>query len=253
MGFYTIKPHVVTSVLMVFSTTLSLLCMALFLVGASDWTDNTTTLENIAWSFFGYQIKSKGVYIGSINLYLGLLGASIQTIGDLKILDLSYPKNTYESYSSCDNISCTYCYNAGKIAFALVLVSLSLSFILLILSVLRYFKNSFLAKVIAIGCGTIASIMAIGAFANWHVNCFLYWRDNFQSTISANDPTIGIVVTKYEYVGFGFVISGAVFTAVNCILHFLAPHDSIPTPAVPQKAPSGTQKVNTTVENLPSP
>jgi len=248
MAFYTVKSHIVASVLMIFATTFSLFCIALFLVGVISWTENEFTLNSIAWSFFGYQVKANGIYVASINLYLGLLGTSVEVIGDLNIIFGDTILNQYESYSKCKNISCTYCHTAGKIAFGLVLVSLVFSVVILLVSCLRFIKNSFAAKIVAISSAFIAMVTAIGAFANWHVNCFLYWRDNFQSALVLNNPALGIVVTKYEYVGFSVVAAAFVLTFVNLLLHLLAPSDSIPTSKVPVKAPNGPQKVKTTVE-----
>lgn len=248
MAFYTVKSHLVASGFMIFSTTISLFCIGLFLVGVISWTDNEAIINTIGWSFFGYQIKVDGIFIATINLYLGLQGVSVEVVGNLKEILGDTILNSYKSYSSCDNISCTYCYIAGKVAFGLVLISLIFSFVLFLMSVLRFFKNSLAAKVVAIGSAIISFATSLGAFTNWNVNCYLYWRDNFQSSLVLSNAAAGITVTKYEYIGFSVVTAGFVLTFINMVLHILAPIDSIPTSAVPTKAPIAP-KVNSSFEN----
>jgi hypothetical protein len=122
----------------------------------------------------------------------------------------------------------TQCNSAGEVAFALTLTAAILSFVVAWTTVSRFFANTPFSKFLAVSGAFFATAVSVTAFSNWHVQCYLAFRDNF---FSQNFPSNWI--TNYEYYGFNVVVVAWVFSMVTFVLHIATPTGSSAGPSTP--------------------
>lgn len=207
----------------------SLVSSGLFLVGVSAWSTSYVNIINTAWSFFGLTIvdSTQKIFLGLRGLVLvtaqGGAGQYIPWLG----LGLAYP--------TLDGPYINQCLTAGETAFSLTLVAAIFSVALIYITIYRFFAgcNTASAKFFAIAASFISFAVSVTAFANWHVQCYLAFYDNFFGHYAGEFP---ISVTSYEYYGFNVVVVGWIYALVSLILHILAPTGDLSVPATTSAA-----------------
>ena len=120
----------------------------------------------------------------------------------------------------------------GEVAFALTLVSAVLSFVVVVITIQRFFKNTAFPKFLACFSAFFAFLASVTAFCNWHVNAALVFRDNAPGTLGPF-PLPTNWITYYEYCGFNVVVVGWVFSLLTFTLHIATPTDSSAGPSTP--------------------
>ena len=181
------------------------------------------TLINAAWSFFGVSANIGGVVLLTEKYFLGLQGIYI----------ISGPTNEasgiFQAWVGANGNGQfeTQCNSAGEVAFALVLTAVILSAVVAITTVNRFFANTPFSKFLAVSGAFFATAASVTAFSNWHVQCFLAFRDNY--FVGASSASI----TNYEYYGFNVAVVGWVFSLVTFVLHIAAPTGSSAGPSTP--------------------
>ena len=202
-------------------------------------------LLNAGWSFFGYTYGGDGL-TGSGKIYLGLQGLAVYPDSPLtaSVFGLgeagTYSYVPWVVFANGDNgigysngNFATSCQIAGETAFALTLTAIMLTTALVVLSLNRLaFSNTAVNKGWAVFAAFFSVAVSVTAFSNWHVNCYLDFRNNFQNWMRT--PSVGLInsgltvntaitSTTYEYYGFNVVVVAFVFSIVSMVLHIAAP------------------------------
>ena len=105
---------------------------------------------------------------------------------------------------------------AGETAFALTLVAAILSLVAAVSALQRFFQNTAFPKIIGASSAFISMVVSVAAFANWHVNGYLAFRDNAFGQVDSQ------FITSYEYYGFNVVVIGCIFSLVTFVFHISA-------------------------------
>jgi len=179
---------------------------------------------NTAWSFFGIYATVGDTVLLTGKVFLGLQGTYV--IGDSAKSGASTGYYPYVAEIGNGQYS-TQCNSAGEVAFALTLTAVILSFVVAWTTVSRFFANTPFSKFLAVSGSFFATAVSVTAFSNWHVQCFLAFRDN------AFDKAPSNFITNYEYYGFNVVVVGWVFSMVTFVLHIATLTGSSAGPSSP--------------------
>jgi len=197
----------------------SLVSSGLFLTGVSAWSTYYVNIINVGWSYFGLTIGGTSAQ----KVFLGLQGIVfvIAEEGPGTFIPWLEVGTTYPTLAGTYT---TQCQAAGETVFALTLVASIFSVILFVNTIYRLFPggNTISAKVFAVASAIISFVVSITAFSNWHVQCYLAFKDNFNGQYLYG-PVVPVSVTSYEYYGFNVVLVGWIYTLISTLLHLLVP------------------------------
>ena len=197
----------------------SLVSSGLFLTGVSAWSTVYVNIINVGWSFFGLQIAGTNAQ----KVFLGLQGVVFVTAGEGPGTFIPWSEVSTK-YPILAGTYITQCQTAGETVFALVLVACIFSVALLVITIYRLFAggNTLSAKFFAVTSAIISCAVSVTAFSNWHVQCYLAFKDNFNGEFLYG-PSNPVTVTQYEYYGFNVVLVGWIYTLISTLLHILVP------------------------------
>jgi len=130
---------------------------------------NEDTLSALGWGY----IHQTGDSSGSTNAkwFIGLAGYSFDA---MLSQDDDYD-SSYSTFSDCDVDfnSCSGCYTAGQAAFALLIISMTFTFVSLVLSFLRIARDGRILRYSCIVLGCLSIVFVGGVAVGFYNSCLV--------------------------------------------------------------------------------